>query len=334
MSHQKNQRWILLSRPKPGPINASDFKMVEQDIPSLKRGEFLVKNTFLSFDPTQRFWMERDTYIPKIELNDVIRSFAAGRVVESSNEAFPVGSRVAGLFGWQEYAVCNGQEPSILPIPKGIPEEAALSVFGLTGLTGYFGMMEVAKVAKGETVLVSGAAGATGSIAAQVAKNCGAKVIGIAGGSKKCQWLLQTAKLDAAIDYKSEDVGALLKDYAPQGVNVFFDNVGGKILDTALLHLALKGRVILCGGISGYDGTADAAIRNYMSLVMNRSSMLGFLIFDYVHQFAEGIKALATMVANKTLAYEVDIQEGLKNAPQTLQRLFEGKNMGKQLLRL
>lgn len=335
MNLEINRKWTLVSRPSNGPISSDCFRLEEESLPKLKVGEFRVRTTMLSFDPTQRFWMERDTYVPKIPLGEVMRGAAVGEVIESRNNNFHEGAKVTGLFGWQDYALCTGREP-IAPhvLPAFVSDEAALSIFGMTGLTGYFGMVDVGKVKAGDTVLVSGASGATGSIAAQVAKIAGAHVIGIAGSDAKCQWLLKTAKLDAVINYKEEDSAIRLKELAPSGIDIYFDNVGGKILDHALANLAMHARVILCGAISTYDGLQDGAIKNYLNLVLKRARMEGFLIFDYADRALEAFAALSAALKEGLLHYEVDIQEGLENAPKTLQRLFEGKNLGKQLLRL
>jgi len=328
-----NRQWTLKQRPNPGPISDSCFEFKDVPLPSLKEGEFLVRNRFLSFDPTQRGWMERDTYLPAIPLGGVVRALASGMVVDSRNAHYKVGTRVTGLFGWQEYAVGNGNEAfRTLIIPEAVSDEAALSVFGMTGLTAFFGMEDIAKPKEGDTVVVSGAAGATGSIAAQIARIKGAIVIGIAGGENKCSWLLEKAKIHHAIDYKNENVAKRLRELAPKGVNAFFDNVGGKILDEVLLRLSLKARIALCGGIQGYSGDADASIRNYMSLVITRSKMEGFLISDYAPRFQEGVTALAKWLSEGRLCFEVDVQKGIENAPETLRRIFEGKNLGKQVL--
>lgn len=333
MTIRTNRQWLLKQRPKPGAILDDWFELKETRLSDLRDGEFLVQNRLLSFDPTQRFWMEKDTYMPAIPIGSVMASLACGMVIESRNSAFKVGTRVSGLLGWQEFAVCNGKEPfPLLTIPDNIPDEAALSVFGITGLTAYFGMEEIVKPQPNETIVVSGAAGATGSIAAQIARIRGANVIGIAGGESKCRWLVEKAKLHRAIDYKHDDIRRSLQEFAPKGVNAYFDNVGGKILDEVLLHLAMKARIALCGGIQGYSGTVDASIRNYMALVMTRSRMEGFLIFDYASRFPEGVAALANWVASGQIVYEVDVQKGIENAPKTLRRLFDGQNLGKQVL--
>lgn len=335
MSIQKNRRWILIARPKTGPLNLADFQFEESKVPAIDNGEFLIHNQMLSFDASQRVWMVRDSYMPKIPLGDVVRGLSVGTIIESKNEQFPVGMRLAGLFGWQEFAVSNGRdEYRAFPLMPGISEEAALSVFGLTGLTGYFGMTEIGHPLAKETVVVSGASGATGSVAAQVAKNLGAYVIGIAGGQEKCAWLTKKAGLNAAIDYKSNNVEEKLSELAPHGVDVYFDNVGGAILDAVLANISKGARVVLCGAIATYEGTNSGMISNYSNLIVKRGKMEGFLVTDYASRFPEGISALASMVQQGKMKYEVDIQHGLENAPQTLQRLFDGKNLGKQLLSL
>jgi NADPH-dependent curcumin reductase CurA len=333
MTTQMNKQWTLKQRPSTGPIADSCFELKQSPLPSLSEGEVLVHNRMLSFDPTQRFWMERDTYMPAMPLGGVIRSLAAGVVIESRHPQFPVGTRVSGLLGWQEYAICGSNDAfPLLPIPAEISDEAALSVFGMTGLTAYFGMTDIIKPRVGETVVVSGAAGATGSIAAQIARIHGATVIGIAGGERKCRWLTETAKIQHAIDYKSENLRKRLHELAPHGINAYFDNVGGSMLDEVLRQLSLRARIALCGGIEGYSGEVDASIHSYMNLVMTRSKMEGFLISDFQARFQEGAAELGKWLARGELSFAVDVQKGFENAPHTLRRLFEGKNLGKQVL--
>ena len=330
-----NRRWILKSRPKPGPLSTDIFSLEEAAIPELKPGEYLVKNQLLSFDPTQRIWMTADSYVPKIQTGTVMRSLGLGSVVASKNDDFPEGATVSGLLGWQDYSLRDGTDlfPDSL-VPNGVEDTASLSIFGLTGLTIYFGMVDVRHIKPGDVVLVSGASGATGSIAAQIAKLEGAKkVIGIAGGPKKCAWLLEKAGIDAAIDYKNEDIAERLSAEAPDGIDLYFDNVGGKTLDIALANLSLNARVVLCGAISTYDGS-DGAIHNYLNLVLQRATMRGFLFSDHLHLADTAIKKFVSWLSAGKMCYEVDVQEDLLNAPKTLQRLFEGANLGKQLLRL
>ena len=220
-------------------------------------------------------------------------------------------------------------------LPPGAPLEEALSVLGLTGITAYFGLLEVGRPVAGETVVVSGAAGATGSVVGQIAKIKGCRAIGIAGGAQKCRWLVDVAGFDAAIDYKAEDVSARLKALCPKGIDVFFDNVGGDVLDAALARLAFRGRVVLCGAIANYNATEQApGPKNYLNLLIQRGRMEGFIVLDYMSRASEAVTALAGWVREGRIHYEVDVQTGLENAPATLRRLFDGRNAGKQLLRI
>jgi NADPH-dependent curcumin reductase CurA len=311
--------------------------MIESDVPELAEGEFLVRNLCLSFDPTQRGWLN-DTrgYVPPVAIGEVMRASSVGQVVESRKPGFDPGDLVQGAFGWQDWAVTDGG--GMLParkLPTGISPSNALSIYGITGLTAYFGMLDLGRPAAGETVVVSGAAGATGSVAGQIAKIKGCRVVGIAGGPAKCSWLTDEAHFDAAIDYKSEDVGARVGELCPERVNIYFDNVGGPILDALLLHIAMKARVVLCGGISsGYGTELPPGPKHYMQLVIQRARMEGFLILDYAERFGEAIQELAGWVADGSVIFQEDLQKGLENAPQTLNRLFTGQNQGKQLLEI
>jgi hypothetical protein len=279
---------------------------------------------------------DRPSYIPPVQLGEVMRAGCVGQVIESKSPAYAVGDLVQGMFGWQEYALAgSGGLMPATPLPKGMPPTWPLGVCGITGLTAYFGLLDLGKPKPGETVVVSGAAGATGSIAAQIARIQGCRAIGVAGGTEKCRWLTETAKLDAAIDYKRENVGKRLHELCPNGIDVFFDNVGGEILDAALANLAQRARVVLCGGISAYNEAAPPpGPRNLMNLVITRSRMEGFIVIDYLARFGEGAAKLAEWVAAGKLAHAEDVQTGLENAPQTFLRLFSGKNLGKQLLKI
>lgn len=331
-----NRQWLLRSRPE-GMVKESDFEWREAPVPAIPDGGVLVRNLYLSFDPAMRGWMlDRESYVPPIALGEVMRAGSVGQVIESQNPDFKVGDFVQGMFGWQDYYAAAGAGPMVLtPIPPGIEPRLTQSVLGITGLTAYFGLLDLGEPKEGETVVVSGAAGATGSVAAQIARIQGCRVVGIAGGPEKCQWLLDRAKLDGAIDYKSEDVSARLRELCPDGVDVYFDNVGGDILDAVLAQLAPKARVVLCGGISAYNEVEPPpGPRNVMNLVLQRARMEGFIILDYLPRFGEAIPKLIEWVGSGEIAYEEDIQEGLENAPKTFLRLFEGKNLGKQLLKL
>ncbi|MCP5066413.1 MAG: NADP-dependent oxidoreductase [bacterium] len=335
MTERINRQWLLARRPV-GMVSPADFEFKQETIPALTDGQYLVRNIYLSLDPTMRGWMEdRESYMPPVSLGEVMRCSAVGQVVESRNPAFAEGEFVSGLFGMQEYAVAGQGFTHGARIPDGTPLSWPLGVAGLTGMTAYFGLLELGKPVQGETVLVSGAAGATGSIAAQIAKLEGCRVIGIAGGPEKCSLLTDAYGLDGAIDYKAEDVEQRIKELCPTGVDVFFDNVGGKILEAALANLATGARIVLCGGISGYsDEVAQPGPRNLMNLVLQRGRMEGFIIIDYVARFPEAVKMLTEWVRAGKILHHEDIQEGIENAPETFLRLFRGQNIGKQLLKV
>src|SRR5262245_40077658 len=333
MTQRRNRQWLLANRPV-GMVGAANFEFREVAAPAPGPGEILVKSLFLSFDPAMRGWMEdRPSYIPPVGLGEVMRGAAVGQVIESNDASFPVGSHVSGFFGWQEYAIAGPGRA--MPIAAGTPLTWPIGVLGITGLTAYFGMLEIGKPKPGETVVVSGAAGATGSIAAQIARIQGARAIGIAGGAEKCAWLRDAARLDAAIDYKSEDVGERLSALCPNGIDVFFDNVGGPILEAVLDRIAVRARIVLCGGISGYnEKEPPPGPRNLMNLVRQRSRMEGLILTDFAPRFAEATAQLTAWLRAGELSHREDVQEGIENAPRTFLRLFSGQNFGKQLLRI
>jgi len=329
----RNRQWLLARRPQ-GMIQDSDFNFVETDVPTPGAGEVLVRTLMLSCDPTQRGWIAMDLYMPAVEIGEVVRSIGVGRIEASNNPDFAVGDIVAGLTGWQDYVAMNPKD-QLNKLPPGAPLELAMSALGMNGITAYFGLLDVGRPVAGETVVVSGAAGATGSVAGQIAKIKGCRAVGIAGGAEKCRWLTAEAGFDAAIDYKAEDVQARLNELCPKGVDVFFDNVGGDILDAALAGLAMRGRVVLCGAIAIYNATEQPpGPKNYLNLLLKRGRMEGFIVFDYMPRAAEAIGALAGWVQAGRIKYRVDVQCGLENAPATLRRLFDGRNEGKQLLRV
>jgi NADPH-dependent curcumin reductase CurA len=317
-------------------VQTTDFTWTEEPVPSVGEGQALVRNLFLSMDPTQRGWMGRDTYLPAIGIGDVIRSFGVGQVVGSRHEGFKQGDLVQGGVGWQDYVLTDGGgELPLTKVPPGADIPLTMSVLGLTGITAYFGLLEVGRPEAGETVVVSGAAGATGSVAGQIAKIKGCRVVGIAGGPEKCAWLTEKAGFDAAIDYKAERLNQRLAELCPKGIDLFFDNVGGDVLDAALANLARRGRVVICGAIAGYnEKVPPPGPRNYLSLLVQRGRMEGFIVLDYMPRAGEAVSALSRWVQEGTIHHEEDIQEGLENAPATLLRLFEGRNRGKQLLKV
>ena len=332
-----NRQWLLAARPH-GMVGPDNFSYREAPLESLAAGQVLVRNQVFSFDPTQRNWMvDRPSYLPPVALGEVMRAGTVGEVVESKHPEFSVGDLVQTTGGWQDFAVvAPGQGPmGLTKLPEGVSPELMLSVLGITGLTAYFGMLELGEPKAGETVLVSGAAGATGSVAGQIARIKGCRVVGIAGGSRKCDWLKEQAGFDEVIDYKCEDVAQRIAETCPEKWDVFFDNVGGPILEAALNHLNLYSRIVLCGGIANYNAIDPVpGPNNLMNLVTNRGRMQGFIILDYLPRALEAVEALLGWVGAGELAYEVDVQEGFENIPKTLQRLYTGENFGKQLLRL
>jgi NADPH-dependent curcumin reductase CurA len=335
MPPTQNRQWLLARRPS-GAVSQDDFRWAEAPVPEPADGEVLVRVLYVSCDPTQRGWMAGDTYLPAVKLGEVMRASAVGRVVTSRAPDFQPGQLVQGMFGWQDYAVARPGTPSApRPLPSGVPIETAMSVLGATGITAYFGLLDVGRIKAGETVVISGAAGATGSIAGQIARIHGCRVVGIAGGADKCRVLTSELGFDAAIDYKSEDVAARLRETCPQGIDVFFDNVGGPILDAALARLAMRGRVVLCGAIARYNDAEQApGPSNYLNLLLRRGRMEGFLVLDYLPRAAEAITAMAAWLRDGKLKNRVDVAQGLETAPAALARLFRGENQGKQLVRV
>jgi NADPH-dependent curcumin reductase CurA len=330
-------RLLVLSERPHGETDAV-FELREAPIPSLADGEVLVRTIYVSIDPTMRGWLiDRPSYVPPVQLGEVMRAGGCGEVVDSANAAFKPGDLIQGLTGWQEYAVL-GANPLVSPqpVPPGLPLPLAMSVFNATGMTAYFGMLDVARPNAGETVVVSGAAGATGSVAGQIAKIQGCRVVGLAGTDEKCAWVRDDLGFDDCINYRTEDVDAALRRACPDGVDVYFDNVGGEILDIVLGMINLNARVALCGGISsGYrDAPPPPGPRNLMNLVGMRARMEGFLIIDYFDRFPEAAAVMAGWMAEGRLKSREHIVQGLENAPDALRMLFEGGNTGKLLVQV
>jgi len=333
-----NRRWLLASRPQ-GMIKDSDFSLDSGPVPVAGEGEFVVRLTHFSFDPTQRGWLGGDTYLPAVKIGDPVRAGGIGEVIQSNHPGFAVGDQVQGTFGWQEYVLSKGltETGPVTKLHPGITPEQALGVFGITGLTAYFGLTDLGAPKAGDTVLVTGAAGATGSVVVQIAKALGCTVIGIAGGAEKCAWVKEQAGADACIDYRAGNVARAIREAAPKGINIIFENVGGEILDAGLANLAMRARIILCGGISSYNDTADnrsPGLQNYMNITVMRARLEGFIVLDYAPRFGQGVQALAKLMAEGKLKTAEDIAHGFENCPATLRRLFEGKNFGKQLLKV
>ncbi|KAI9002196.1 putative NADP-dependent oxidoreductase [Hyaloraphidium curvatum] len=336
-----NRQMILVSRPEPGPLAPEKlFELKESPIPKCsKPGDVVVKTLYLSLDPTMRGWMTYDTYLPKVPLGDVMRGGTVGEVVESQSEKLKVGDLVQAFIGWQEYALVNDSQPmgpTKLNLPEGITPADQISM-QLTGLTAMVGIYKIgkAKFEPGATVLVSGAAGSTGSFAGQIYKHAlGCRVVGTAGGPEKCKFVKETLGFDECIDYKDPEFEAKLKAACPKGIEEYYDNVGGRTLELALDLMNLNGRVVLCGGISQYDSAAPKGPSNYMSLVIKRCRMEGFIFTDYAAEFGPMMKQMIEMKLSGKLRIENDVRPGLENAGKWLKELFEGKNKGKMMVKV
>jgi NADPH-dependent curcumin reductase CurA len=331
-----SRRLVLATRPT-GMVDPSTVRVEEGPVPEPADGEAVVRVQWLSIDPTIRTWMDdAPGYMPPIEIGAVVRSGGIGQVVASRSDQYPEGATVFGMLGWQDFAVVDGGENTAQVIPEGIEPTAALSVFGVTGMTAYFGLLDIGQPKPGDTVVVSGAAGATGSVVGQIAKAKGAtNVVGIAGTPEKCAWIVDDLGFDAAIDYKTEDVAARLRELCPNGIDVYFDNVGGEILDACLAQLALKARVVLCGAIAAYnDRSAARGLQNSFMLIVKRARMEGFLILDYVDRFPEGQGEMFGWVLDGTVKHAEHVVDGLTNAPEALNLLFTGGNTGKVIVRV
>jgi NADPH-dependent curcumin reductase CurA len=330
-----NRQVRLAARPS-GLPQASDWEMTEEPLPTPGEGELLVEISHISLDPAMRGWMNAGaSYIDPVEVGDVMRAGAVGRVLASEHSGFAVGEHVYSAFGVQEYALSDGLgvvkvDPALAPLP------CYLGTLGMTGMTAYFGLFDVAKMQEGDTVVVSGAAGAVGSAVGQLAKIKGAaRVVGIAGGEEKCRWLVEELGFDAAIDYKTEDVRRALRDAAPDGVDVYFDNVGGEILDAVLTRLARGARIVICGAVSQYNASEVRGPTNYLSLLVARASMIGMVVFDYAPRFGEAAAEIAGWMQEGRLISREDVVDGaVSDFPETLLKLFNGENVGKLVLRV
>jgi NADPH-dependent curcumin reductase CurA len=328
---QMNRQILFVERPAPGPIPSTTFRLNEAPIPNLTGKQVLVKTTYTSCDPAMRGWMsEARSYIKPVQVGEVMRAGCVGVVLESKNAAFKPGDAVSGFWGWQEYAAVEGGLEKL--DLQGASLSDAISILGATGQTAYWGLMDVGKPKSGETVVVSGAAGATGMVVAQLAKAVGCKVVGIAGGKDKCEWLKNELGLDYAIDYKDKNWKKHFVEATPKFVDVYFDNVGGEILDMALARIAQKGRIVVCGAIATYNSAVPVGPKNYMTLISQRAKMEGFIVFDYANRYAEARKHMVELMKQGKLKNHVTIVRGLENAPSALNDLFAGKNLGKMLV--
>lgn len=335
----KNRRFLLSRRPDGQPVQ-EDFSFVSEDIPALADGEFLIRNHYASLDPAMRGWMDdAPSYMPPIPLGTAVRATTVGQVVESKAEGFTAGQWVLGLNALEDYSIGTVGGFTQPIDANAVPSVTNyLSVLGAVGMTAYFGFLEVCQPKAGDVVLVSGAAGAVGSLVGQIAKIKGAsKVIGIASGAEKCEKLTSRYGFDAAIEYRGKDGVALAQAIAaeaPQGVDIIFENVGGDILDAGLMNLAHGARIGLCGLISEYNSTEKIGARNIWQLIVHRASMRGLLVADYVERFAEGGAEMAGWLQQGLITADEHIDEGLENSFDAFMRLFAGSNQGKMILKI
>ena len=326
--------WQITAHPRGRPLENSDFELVEIGQPQPGAGEALLKTLWLGFDPAQKGWMENVAdYVAPMQIGDIMRGTGIGEVIQSNNPDMPVGSLWSGMTGWTEHFVTDGK--GFDAVESELEPTASLSVLGLTGMTAWCGLFKIGKPIAGDTIVVSGAAGATGSIVGQLAKLMQCRVIGIAGGAEKCAWLQEEAGFDAAIDYKNENVKERLRELAPKGANIVYDNVGGKILDDMLANIATHARIVVCGGISRYEtGNMPAGPQNYFNLIFRRATMAGFIVLDYTSEFPTIRKRMVQLIKDGKLTWQEDCQSGFEAAPETLNRLYKGLNKGKQILKI
>ena len=334
----KNNQVRLASRPVGLPTRAN-WTFAEEAVAAPGPGGVLVKTLYLSLDPAMRGWMnEGKSYIPPVEINAVMRAGGVGKVIASNNPAFAVGDYVNAGLDVQEYCLIaqeNIKRSGIFRIDPRLGLTTWTNVLGMPGMTGFFGLMEVGLPKAGETVVVSGAAGAVGQTVGQIAKLKGCRVVGIAGGKAKCDWVVKELGFDACIDYKNSDVRAGLKEHCPKGVDIYFDNVGGEILDMVLAKITRGARIIICGAISQYNNTTPVkGPANYLSLLVNRARMEGIVVFDYADRYHLAVTEMASYLKAGTMKSKEDVVKGLENFPETLLKLFNGENFGKLVLQV
>jgi NADPH-dependent curcumin reductase CurA len=329
-----NRQWRLAARPT-GLFKESDFKLTEEPVPDPGEGQVLVRNLYLSLDPTNRGWAGTDTYLPAVAIGEVMRGIVIGVVEKSRHAKFQEGDIVQGLLGWQQYAVSDGAGLTVLPKIPNIPLTAYFGLFGHIGLTAYFGLLDVGRPKAGETLVVSAAAGAVGSIAGQIGKIKGCRVVGIAGSDEKCRWITGELGFDAAVNYKTEPVLETLKKHCPNGIDIDFENVGGPILDAVLALINLRARIVLCGLISQYN--ADKPVPgpyNFFNILVRRARVEGFIVLDYMDRGQEAMKELGKWLMEGKIKYRVEVIEGVEQAPRAVNKLFDGSHQGKLIIKL
>ena len=329
-----NRQWLINGRPNGRALADDDFRLVETPVAEPGEGEVLVRNLYLAFDPAQKGWMENiGGYVAPTEIGEVMRGSGMGEVIASGAPGFAAGDKVSGMLRWQDYALLPPKE--LLKLEDDGLSTAHLGVLGTTGMTAFFGLKKIGKPFPGDTLVITGAAGATGSVVGQIGKIAGCKVIGVAGGEAKCRWLTEELGFDGAVDYKAGSVRDQIKRLAPGGIDLLWDNVGGAIFNDLLSQIAPQARVVVCGGISRYElGKMPAGPENYFNLIFKRAHMEGFIVSDWASEFPWARARLAEWIREGRLLFKEDVQVGLENAPRTLMRLFQGENFGKQLLKI
>jgi len=336
-SNRTNRSWRLRQRPE-GIIDENDLELVTDEIPEIQEGQVLAKTIYFSLDPTNRIWMsDIDQYMEPVEIGDIMRAGGSLAIVEESKVPHvKVGDIVQGGMhgGWQEYFIIPGEEAAAIPLVESIPLTALISVLGFTGPTAYFGFLDIGQPKKGETVVVSAAAGAVGSIVCQIAKIKGCRVVGIAGSDEKCNWLKNDLKVDEVINYKKDDILESLKEKCPEGIDIYFENVGGETLDAALTLMNNYGRIPVCGLISMYNDWETPGPKMFRNILMKRLTVKGFLVSDYLDRYAESLQSLSEWMAEGKIQYKVDIVEGIENAPSAVNKLFTGENNGKLVIKV
>ncbi|ARU17948.1 NADP-dependent oxidoreductase [Croceicoccus marinus] len=334
----QNRRFILRRRPQGDPV-PQDFELVEEDIPAPPPGGFTMRNVYCSLDPAQRGWMsDEESYMPPIPLGDAVRATCVGTVHASDNPDFPAGSWVMNLNAIEDYtAVEPGHFTAPVDVSLADSPSRFLSAMGAVGLTAYFGLTEVARPQKGETLCVSAAAGAVGSVVGQIGRIMGCRTIGIAGGPEKCRRLVEDYGYDVAIDYRGKDHDALraeLASAAPDGIDIVFENVGGQILEAEIFELAKKARIVLCGLISEYNAVEPHGLKNLWQVIVKEATLHGFLVMDYAPRFAEGGAQIAEWMQQGRMRIDEDVQHGIENSYDAFMRLFSGRNTGKLILKI
>ena len=329
-----NHQWRLVARPS-GSVKESDFQWTEEPVANPADGQVLVRNVYLSLDPTNRIWMnETDSYLPAVKLGDVMRGGTLGLVEKSKHPGFQEGDIVQSLGGWQEYLLSDGSNLQKLPRIPGVPLSAWFGALGHIGFTAYFGIYDIGKPKTGETLVVTAAAGAVGSIAGQIGKIAGCHVVGIAGSADKCEWITRDLGFDGAINYRTENVYEALGSLCPQGIDIDFENVGGEIFEAVISRLNINSRIALCGMISQYCADAPSGPRNFAAFIMKRVTCTGFLVTDFAPRFAEATQKIVGWIASGQLKYRLDVVQGLRGTPLALNKLFDGTNTGKLLVQL